>query len=149
MFETKQNKKQVLFIQNTPFAKVQRKTQYITNTVYVVIFASQSSRKFPLQYMAIYSYNENIMKIAKLSPPSPKSQKYLYAKYMPYTVLTCIEECATLSFQLETSSHTSPFILNAALSAPATALSLMMRSSAFSMWIPPSQNRFSVSSRSW
>ena len=53
-------------------------------------FASQSSQKFPLQYMAIYS-NGNINKIANLSPrklfqPSPISRKYLYAKYMVYTI---------------------------------------------------------------
>ena len=51
-----------------------------------VNFMSQSSQKFQLQYMAIYS-NENITKIAKsIYPPSPKSQKYLYVKYLAYTV---------------------------------------------------------------
>ena len=60
-------------------------------TLLVVIFAnfaSQTSRKFPLQFMSIYS-NENIRKIAKLSSwisaPIPKPRKYLYAKIMAYT----------------------------------------------------------------
>ena len=70
------------------------------NTVYMVILAvvlfSQISRVSPRKtfhfdiYVAIYS-NENITNIAKItllqiSPPSPKSRKYLYAKYMAHTV---------------------------------------------------------------
>ena len=57
------------------------------------VFASQSSQKFPLQYMAIYS-NEKLktsqilkLKPSLICPPSPKSRKYLYVKYMVYTVL--------------------------------------------------------------
>ena len=53
-------------------------------------FASQTTQKFSLQYMSIYS-NENIrksrIKLSRISPLSPKSQKYLCAKYMTYTVL--------------------------------------------------------------
>ena len=49
----------------------------------VVIFASQFSQKFPLQYMPIYN-NENIpkIKLSRIFPPSPNLQKYLYPKYM-------------------------------------------------------------------
>ena len=48
-------------------------------------FASQSSQKFPLQYVAIYEtmkHQENHeIKLSRISPSSPKSRKYLYAKY--------------------------------------------------------------------
>ena len=40
---------------------------YIRGGFIFVNFASQSSRKFPLQFMSIYS-NENIRKIVKLTP---------------------------------------------------------------------------------
>ena len=40
---------------------------YFRGGIIFANFASQNSRKFPLQYMYIYS-NENIRKIVKLSP---------------------------------------------------------------------------------
>ena len=44
--------------------------------------------------MAIYS-NKNIkknheIKLSQISPPSPKSWKYLYVKYMVYTVFVLL-----------------------------------------------------------
>ena len=48
-------------------------------------FVSQGSRKFPLQYMSIYS-NENIRKLQNLSPHkfplSPKPRKYWRIQYI-------------------------------------------------------------------
>ena len=66
---------------------------FALSTVYMVIFAnfaSQSSRKFPLQYMAIYS-NENIKKITKLSrhkfPHLVQNRENICTQiYMAYTV---------------------------------------------------------------
>ena len=58
---------------------------------YFVNFVIRTSRKFPLQFMSIYS-DENIRKIVKLSPREfphlvPKPLKYLYGKIMVYTVI--------------------------------------------------------------
>ena len=54
--------------------------------VIFAIFTSQSLWKFSLQYM-LYN-NEKSQNSASVAnfPPSPKSQKYLYTKYMAYTV---------------------------------------------------------------
>ena len=67
----------------------------ICNTVYVVIFraglifASQTAQKFALQYMSIYSNENREIKLSRISQLSLKSRKYLYTKYMAYTVGTC------------------------------------------------------------
>ena len=67
----------------------------LRNTVYVVILAvvyfcefrkSDLAKKFPLQFMSIYR-NEKHQKNHEFLAPSPKPQKYLYAKIMAYTVM--------------------------------------------------------------
>ena len=80
----------------TDFSVFQKNTVYMYLVIFTVVLFSRISRVrpsqiFPLQFMSIYS-NENIRKNSEIKPsristPSPKSWKYLYAKIMAFTVL--------------------------------------------------------------
>ena len=81
------------------WVEVRRSLNYCIHGYYrggliFVNFVSQTSQKFPLQYMSIYSRptwkhkKNHKIKPLRISPPFPKSQKYyLCTKYMAYTVV--------------------------------------------------------------
>ena len=53
------------------------------------IFASQSSENFHFNiwlFIVMKTSENRKIKPSQISPPIPKSRKYLYAKYMAYTV---------------------------------------------------------------
>ena len=76
---------------------------------YVVTFASQTSQKFPLQFMSIYS-NEDIRKITKLSPRKfphlvqnakiSVRENYCVYSNVQCTVQTCVQTCDGEPFKL-------------------------------------------------